>query len=86
MALTQVCKRICTLWPRGYKKNFMLNSAEQEMFLAHMSRKNSILGLPEPEKKQNFLGFFLARVAQLIARLTQEQEDSVRPHLPLIQE
>ena len=46
-------------WPRGYKKTFMLNSAEYEIFLlkivsilTFMSRKNRILGLPEPEKAE----------------------------------
>ena len=50
--------------PRGYKTFFMLNSAEHEIFLlinvkmpttvgilTFMSKKNSILGLFEPEKK-----------------------------------
>ena len=49
--------------PQGYIKNFMLKSAEHEFFLlinvkmpidvgilTFMSRKNSILGLSEPEK------------------------------------
>ena len=48
---------------RGYKENFMLNSAEHEIvllinvkmptnvgILTFASRKNSILGLSEPEK------------------------------------
>ena len=50
--------------PKIIKKKFMLNSAEHEIFPAHvkmptvvgMSRKNSIIGLSEPEeKKLNFL-------------------------------
>ena len=49
--------------PRAYKKNFMLNSAEHEIFLLinvkmptilgiliFTSKKNSILSLSEPEK------------------------------------
>ena len=50
--------------PWGYKKIFILNSAEHEIFqytivgiLTSVSRKNNILGLPEPEKKLNFLIF-----------------------------
>ena len=50
-------------WPRGYKTSVMFYSVEHEFFLAHtcqlptivgiltcMNRKNSILGLSEPEK------------------------------------
>ena len=50
-------------WPRGYKTFFMLNSAENEIFLlknvkmptvvgilTFMSMKNSILDLSGPEK------------------------------------
>ena len=50
--------------PRGYKTFFMLNSAEHEFFLVinvkmptmvgiltFMSRKNSVIGLFEPEKR-----------------------------------
>ena len=57
--------------PRGYKTFFMHNSTEHEIFPAHKCQnanicwhfniyereKNSILDLPEPEKKPNFLTF-----------------------------
>ena len=56
---------------RGYKK-FTFNSTEHEFFLlinvkmptivgilTFMSRKTSIKGLPEPEKKAEFLDIFI---------------------------
>ena len=54
------------LWPRRELKHFMLNSAEHEIFLlinvcilTFMSRKNSIICLPEPEKNLIFLIVFI---------------------------
>ena len=66
--------------PQVYKQIFMLSSTEHEFFLlinvkmptivgisTFMSRKTSILGLSEPEKKLNFLIFYgyLILLAQL---------------------
>ena len=58
-------------WPRGYKKNCMLNSTKHEIFPAHkcyyvnncwlfniFEQEKSILGLSELEKMLNFLILF----------------------------
>ena len=34
----EVIRRICAVWPRGYKTFFMLNSTEHEMFHANKSQ------------------------------------------------
>ena len=63
---------------QGYKTFFMLNSTELEIFplinvkmptvvgiLTFMSRKNSVLGLSEPEKNLNFLIFSYLRTFKI---------------------
>ena len=59
-------------WYQGYKTVFMLNSTEHEIFLlinvkmptivgtlTFMSRKKSILGLSEPNKKAELIFLYL---------------------------